>query len=88
MSKIDDDERKARELLEGIKKLSPDVEPMTEGEERFLLDVLRGELNDVPDRFTGSAIVNVSPNTPEQQKVIDEINAELEARDTATRREE
>ena len=71
-------------LLEGIKKLSPDAEPMTEWEERFLLDVLRGELNDVPDRFTGNAIVNVSPNTPEQQKAIDEMNAELEAKGKAT----
>ena len=76
MSKIDDDERKARELLEGIKKLSPDTEPMTEGEEQFLLEILRGELNDVPDRFTGNAIVNVSPNTPEQQKFVDEWNAQ------------
>ena len=85
MSKIDDD-RKARELLDGIRKLNPNDEPLTEGEEEFLLGVLRGELNDVPDRFTGNAIVNVSPNTPEQHKAIDEINAELEDGGTATRR--
>lgn len=66
MLRIDDDERKARELLEGIRKLSPNAEQLTEGEEEFLLSVLRGELNDVPDRFSGCAIVNVSPNTPEQ----------------------
>lgn len=75
MLRIDDDERKARELLEGIKKLSPDAEPMTEREERFLLDVLRGELNDVPDRFSGCAITSVSI-TPEQQKAVDEWNAQ------------
>ncbi len=75
MPRIDDDERKARELLEGIKKLSPDAEPMTEWEERFLLDVLRGELNDVPDRFSGCAITSVSI-TPEQQKAVDEWNAQ------------
>ncbi len=75
MLRIDDDERKARELLEGIKKLSPDAEPMTEWEERFLLDVLRGELNDVPDRFSGCAITSVSI-TPEQQKAVDEWNAQ------------
>lgn len=87
MPRIDDDERKARELLEGIRRLSPDAEPLTAGEEEFLLGVLRGELNDVPDRFTGNAIVNVSPNTPEQQKAIDEINAELDAGSEATRRD-
>lgn len=86
MSRIDD-ERKARELLEGIHKLSSDAESLTEGEDEFLLGVLRGELNDVPDRFTGNAIVNVSPNTPEQQKAVDEANAALEARDAATQRE-
>lgn len=87
MLRIDNNERKARELLEGIRKLSPDAEQLTEGEEEFLLGVLRGELNDVPDRFTGNAIVNVSPNTPEQQRAIDEINAELEAGGEATRRD-
>lgn len=71
-------------LLEGIRQLSPDAEPPTEGERDFLLSVLRGELNGVPDRFTGNAIVNVSPNTLEQQRAIDEINAKLEARGKAT----
>ena len=74
-------------LLEGIRKLNPNADQLTEGEEEFLLGVLRGELNDVPDRFSGCAITNVSSNTPEQQKAIDEANAALEARDAATRRE-
>ena len=71
------DERMPEEkLLEDICQLSPDAEPLTEGERDFLLSMLRSELNDVPDRFTGNAIVNVSPNTPEQQKFVDEWNAQ------------
>lgn len=30
------------------------------------------------DRWSANAIVNVSPNTPEQQALIDEINAQLD----------
>lgn len=30
------------------------------------------------DRFSGHAITNVSPNTPEQQRLIDEINREYD----------
>ena len=68
-------------LLEGISKLSPNPEPITEGERDFLLSVLRGELEGVPDRFTGNAISSVSMNTPDQQKVVDEWNAQFERDD-------
>lgn len=50
-------------------------EPMTEGERAFLLEILRGEIYGVGDRFTGSAITSTLI-TPEQQKFIDEWNAE------------
>lgn len=33
---------------------------------------------DEVDRWTGNAITNVSPNTPEQQAVIDELNTEFD----------
>lgn len=33
---------------------------------------------DEVDRWTGNAITNVSPNTPEQQAAIDEINTEFD----------
>jgi len=68
-------------LLEGICQLSPNAEPLTEGERDFLLSVLRGELEGIPDRFTGNAISNVSINTPEQQKIVDEWNAQFERDD-------
>ena len=37
-------------------------------------DIKRDEV----DRWTGNAITNVSPNTPEQQAVIDELNTEFD----------
>lgn len=33
---------------------------------------------DEVDRWTGNAITNVSPNTPEQQAVVDEMNCEFD----------
>lgn len=33
---------------------------------------------DEVDRWTGNAITNVSPNTPEQQALVDEINTEFQ----------
>ena len=49
--------------------------PAEDGEKAFVEDALRGEREDVPDRFTGSAITSISPNTPEQQRIVDEWNA-------------
>lgn len=37
-------------------------------------DIKRDEV----DRWTGNAITNVSPNTPEQQAVVDEMNCEFD----------
>ena len=55
--------REVREMAKKDRKLNPD--PVLLQHERE---------NGGIDRFSGHAIVNVSPNTPEQQRLIDELN--------------
>lgn len=45
---------------------------------------IRQKRNEV-DRFTGNAITSVSRNTPEQQKIVDELNARSDKRKVTIR---
>ena len=65
-----------KEQREFIDSMIGDAKDLSAEDRQFLEGVLLGELTGVPDRFSGAAIVNVSKPTPEQQKVIDEWNAQ------------